>query len=43
VRTRQRADQHDLPVQGLAEDGDHMLSRDDIIEAAIKVVEGEKK
>jgi hypothetical protein len=34
LRTWQRADQHDVPVQGLAEDGGDMLTRDDIIRLA---------
>jgi hypothetical protein len=34
LRTRQRAAEHDLPVQRLAEDGGYMLSRDDIIRMA---------
>jgi hypothetical protein len=34
LRTWQRADQHDMPVQGLAENGGDMLTRDDIIRMA---------
>jgi hypothetical protein len=34
LRARQRTDEHDMPVQALAEDGGHMLNRDDIIRMA---------
>jgi hypothetical protein len=34
MRAGERTDQHDLPMQGLAEDGDHMLNQEDIIRMA---------
>jgi hypothetical protein len=34
MRAGECTDQHDLPMQGLAEDGGHMLSRDDILRMA---------